>query len=417
MISAIGIRVPKSITGRNRFAFTLIELLVVVLILSILAGVALPNIKKTLKNQKSTQAVRLVKAMFEEARDRAIATESYIGVVIDRLGTTGDFERGASIRMRLSKGVPPYSGESEQSVANLFHDNGATAMPSFTATGITNAASFLAVDNPLIDLSARSGGTGDAPIQIGDRLELRGGRTVRITAMRVYPPITTATPTPVGTIVNYDPRELIRTREAYNAATTYSTYAFPGNPKFSNGVASPSRFKIHRAPVPSAVGSVDMMRGTAIDLNYSGIGPNGSQFSPFVIDSTNVMATSDTPYQPIVILFAPDGSVALVNYGLKPTSTSAIIPYSEIPTGNIYLCVGTTDGVRPDNLFDEGKSTANIMNSDSNWVVINPASGNITASANAPVVPPTSTVTADALSEATIQARAYALISDTLDNI
>ena len=58
---------------KNNQAFTLIELLVVVLIIGILAAVALPQYQKVVERSKATQAITLLKSVYNAAQAYQLA--------------------------------------------------------------------------------------------------------------------------------------------------------------------------------------------------------------------------------------------------------------------------------------------------------------------------------------------------------
>ena len=108
---------------RARGAFTLVEILIVAFIMMLLAGIALPAVRNTLKDSKKSKNAREVVAFLNEARSRAIATGNEVGVVIPRFGTANDYVRSVSSQMLLSNAVPPYSGETAGARAILFHED------------------------------------------------------------------------------------------------------------------------------------------------------------------------------------------------------------------------------------------------------------------------------------------------------
>ena len=70
---------------KNKQAFTLIELLVVVLIIGILAAVALPQYQKAVEKSKATQAITLLKSVYQAAKAYQLASGEW-PTTIDELG-------------------------------------------------------------------------------------------------------------------------------------------------------------------------------------------------------------------------------------------------------------------------------------------------------------------------------------------
>ncbi len=389
----------------GRDGFTLVEVLVVLVLLSILTAIALPVAKQLLLDQKNSRTARSIIGYIGIAHGRAIAEQRQVGVLVERLSTdsTNEYGSSASIRLRHLTGVPPYSGDSADVRANLLNlvaDTGTGAIP-----GI-DTASFDINDNQLLLVSysilhdSDTSNDHTAPIRPGrDRLELPGGRIVTIQ------------PSSTSPLVHFVPRSNLLTdpvqlrfdlREEETSSTSFQ------NPQSSRRELTPVqqvRFKIHRAPSVSSTAPLTFPRGVAIDLNYSGVGLTGHQFD---------RDTSATTNQSIAIVFGPDGRVTMVNDALGNAGT---------PTGQLFLCLGDSDGVRPDNLFvTERRSTANILNLKSSWIVINHATGRATSAPFTAVSPATiampATTTAEIeakLTQALRDARQLAVLSDTLD--
>ncbi|GAA5504920.1 pilus assembly FimT family protein [Novipirellula caenicola] len=384
---------PRSIT--RRAAFTLVELLVVLFILLMLSTIALPTVKKLLADQKAARAARNAAIFIDAARNRAIAENRYVGVRLERLGT-GSFGQAASIRMRQLVGIPPYTGDSADAVATL------------QGTPISSAV-FQANDCPLLALSSRllnneSGpgvpDTSDdhlAPIRIGDLLELPGGRSVPITA--ITDDSTGGTP-PTQVTVTFD----------LNEPNTSGNDTFPGTVRDPRDAAGdPVKFRIHRRPVPSSSMTYSLPRGVAFDMNYSGIGIGGNQFSPDT-DAGEIAGDVD-------IVFDPNGSVISVTTNVSVNSTTM-----GYPVGKIYLCLGDSSGVMGsgENLFqNSGRTVANIRSLESIWIVINPASGQVSVAPFATVytAPTDSTNPRDTTWVTPLtEARSLANASATLDS-
>lgn len=369
---------------RRKFGFTLVEILIVLAIFSVLTAIALPVVRTLVTDQKGANASRSISAYIDGIRRRAIADGRPMGVLIERLDTSDSADsslgKAAAIRLRQMNAIPAYTGESSNARAVLREDTTFTA-----ATGI-NSAQFDANDSQLIALSARliEESSGNPPIRAGDLLELPGGLSVRI----IGDPVLNTT----GTIV-----------------TVHFDLRQPEDGSFTNpsgartfGDGQRVKYKIHRQAVRSSSQPFDLPRGLAIDLNYSGMGPSGNEFSP-----DNGIANNH-----IVIMFGSDGRVIQIN-----DRSGAAQP----PTGLIFFCLGDTDGIRPDSLLStEDRATANLLNLKSIWIVVNPNTGRVFASPNSSsVTSPTNGI--DDPDNAEIKnalrgARQFALLSDTVDN-
>jgi len=376
-------------------AFTLVELLVVLFILLMLATIALPTVKRLLSDQKASRAARNAALFIDAARNRAIAENRYVGVRLERLGTN-PYGQAASIRLRQLVGIPPYTGDSTDAVATL------QGTPITTAVFQANDCPLLALSSRLLNNESGSGvpDTSDdhlAPIRVGDLLELPGGRSTPITAITDNFGFTDPAP-PTQVTVTFD----------LNEPNASGNDTFPGtvrDPRITTG--DPVKFRIHRRPVPSSSTTLSLPRGVAIDLNYSGIGVAGNQFSP---DTAGGFTAGD-----VDVVFDPNGSVI-------STTTNVSTGAMGFPVGKIYLCLGDSSGVMAagDNLFqNSGRTVANIRSLDSIWIVINPASGQVVVApfATASTAPTAPADPRDASwGPALTQARSLANASATLDS-
>lgn len=367
--------------------FTLVELLVVLVIFMILVAIALPMVKGLISDQKATRTAQNIEAFISAARSRAVAEGRTVGVRFERLGTD-DYTRSASLRLRQLVGVPAYTGDAGDAVALL------SGSP-------VNTAEFDTADSPLLYLSSQILNTAPAtddylaPIQVGDLMELPGGRSVPISAIG---PVSGSTVS-----VTFDLEENVN---VLTGGPTVDRFPTASNSSAPGGNV---KYRIHRNPMPSTSNVMSLPQGMAVDLNYSGIGIGGSQFAP----------GSDPAIVPrsIDILFNASGAVTQVIY--DPANTRIY------PTGLIYFCVGEIDGVAsiadpaPENPFSQERAlTTNIVNPDSLWVVINPASGRITTvpMATGGTIPdPAPTDPADAGYQSVVgNARIFATYSDTV---
>ncbi|SMP76794.1 prepilin-type N-terminal cleavage/methylation domain-containing protein [Neorhodopirellula lusitana] len=353
--------------------FTLVELLVVLTVFLIVTAVSLPTFRSLISDQKVSQSSRTIVAYLSEARSRAVAEGRYVGVRIDRLSSDAavNFRTSAGVRLRQLVGVPPYTGEAADAKVKFIYP---------TAGSTTANLEFVGVDNQLLllytDTNSALYDSLEAPISDGDLIEFPGGRYFRLD-LGTY---VSATDTVTAQINLDSPLSASGT-----PSSTFPVFHQPiNNAKMS--------YRIHRSPVVSTSQSIVFPRGIVIDTTYSGMGIDGNQLA----------AQGGALNQPIDIVFGPDGRVETV-------SVDAIGNRS-VPTGLIFLCVGESDGVQPASPFNADQRTpANLMNLDSVWIVINPATGRS-------VVSPNATVSSSTMPAALREARSLAILSDTLDS-
>ena len=391
---------------RARFrGFTLIEILIVMAIFSVLAAVALPTVRKLVSDQKGANTARSISAFIDLARRRAVAEGRPMGILIERLDATGqafplNVGQSASIRIRQTLGVPAYSGEAADAVATLQSDDAWPAVGSAMRPNTgdedpikgVDTAVFDASDNQLLLLAAQlyeNGEQASSPIKVGDPIEFPGGRIASIQSI-------TRDTTSGPVRIHFD---LTENRD-FDSSRTYATQSFP-NAERTFGSGQSVKYKVHRRPSRSSTAPLELPRGMAIDMNYSGMGAFGNEFAASTMSGSNIQ-----------IIFGADGRVTTVN-----NSSGGFVA----PVGLIFLCLGTTDGLRPDSLLSkDDKAPANLNDLDSVWVVINPNTGRVVSSPNASVSTTSSaaiTTPSDGLVGTAInEARTFAFLSDTIDN-
>lgn len=374
---------PRKCSPRG---FTLVELLVVMFLLLLLASVALPTVRQVLLDQKNARAARSLVSFIDIARSRAIAEGREVGVLFERLSEDASDRVGTSacIRVRQLTGVPPYSGESGDAKATL--TRASTTIGGFNWASVpgVNQAEFDAADNQLLAISAALAPSVMAPVRPGfDRLELPGGKIVTIRQI-----------SQAGNKVflRFDLRE---------PSEQSATLLYPRGARRPFSPGQQVKYRIHRTPVRSSTAPLTFPRGVAIDLNYSGVGLTGADFS-------NYAAPSQTTN--IAIIFGPDGRVSRY---VDPAGDQ------HKPVSQLFFCLGDLAGVRPDDLFaTDGRDRANIVRNKSSWIVINNQTGRTFAAPFGPVSDATtmSAASVDAkLRQALRESRYLASLSDRVD--
>ncbi len=329
---------------RTRIAFTVVELLIVIAIITLVAAVTLPSVKALLHGQKVTQAARMVQAHIESARARAIATGSFVAVILERSVSTGT-EQNSVLSLSIGNTFPPYEGDTLGAtglmVDTLAWSSGtqkyATGMDSFYDQIIVPATSGMLIHSPVSAFEA-----GDF-IQIGESQNLFVIKSISSGAITFFNP-----PYYVHSDGTEWPISEPQLPKAPSDTNLGSTADNPNVP-----------FRIFRKPKKSFVQATKLPRGTCIDLSVSGIQQAGTQFA----DKT----------APLMIVFDERGSVAFVNVGTT-------LP--ETPAGTIHLLVGRTEQVAATGFRqsvadpnDKTTFTANLNDAENRWVSINPRSG------------------------------------------
>ncbi len=381
--------------------FTLVELLIAISIITVLAAIALPTLKNSLREQRLSRSAGLIQQYIEEARARAIGSGRPAGVVLERFGAEDAVNRSQVTRLRICTSPPQYVGDfgGATSLVNRVYT---TSPPPPQKPETFVEFYFDEKVNLLLD-SAANGYNNS--IQIGDYI-LLGQEQVprRIVSMVPYdpgnPPMTPPTPLQVT----------VRLVE-------------PGMPNLivRSGLQLP--FTIVRQPTISYAAPLELVDNTVIDLLYSGVGPFGTTFSPLTMESSFDATTSYDPsastafstaardYMQVWIVFNPDGSLARIYMG-QPNSTDVIVPFSFAPLSDVHLLVGRTGQVRPDLLLsEENGEIPNLLDDQAIWITINRMSGSTSSAANdvAAVAPITGAASQAQVENAVLSARSYAL--------
>ncbi|WP_236696224.1 prepilin-type N-terminal cleavage/methylation domain-containing protein [Rhodopirellula islandica] len=365
---------------RRTPGFTLVELLIVMSIFLLVSAIALPTVRTLISDQKVSQASRTIVAYLDEARSRAISEGRFVGVRIERASgaATVDFRTAAGVRLRQLRGVPPYTGEAADARVTFNYPTPGASTAGLEFSGVKNQLLLLYTD-PTASLY---GDDLNAPIKDGDLIELPGGRYFRLDLGDYTGSFASGGTDIVPATIDLD--------SPVSGITASFSNAFPVIHQPIDGASVP--YRIHRSPVVSTSQSLTFPRGIVVDMTYSGIGIEGNQFA----------AQGTLANQPLEIVFGPDGRVEM-------TSIDAV-GNQGLPTGLIFLCIGDSDGLQPATPFNaDPRTPANLMNQDSLWIVINPATGRC-------VVAPNASVSSTASMPAALRdARSLAILSDTLD--
>ncbi len=361
-----------------RCGVTLIELLIVMGILTILATISLGTVKGLLKDQKISQAARLVEQYMESARVRALVSGRPVAVFIDRVGLTGDLSTGAAVsanftatRLSIGEVFPAYAGDTIGTRGRLEDFNG---------DGHADRIVFNSID--VISGFGTSGTNGF--IQPNDTIEFEGydGRFA----------IQTPSISGVQMVVPFANPPLNR----------WTPDSLPVNTNHLPQVG----FRVFRRPTKSLVGAITLPRGTCIDLSASGLGPRSAgggeltAVSPFSLTPNAAASTapggigpqSPASYSRIAIMFSGEGRLAsvLTETRLAPLpATVTVSPASQI----LYLMVGRTDQVVPGNTANLAQLTqslltrspegdadpvrSNLLDSANIWITCNPFTGEL----------------------------------------
>ena len=339
-----GPRRPRNL-GHSRSAFTLIELLIVVAIILLLAALTLPSLKGILKDQRISQATRLVQGFVESARARAIGSGRPVAAIFERFSEVdGDTGLQTCVRMSIGEVFPPYEGDWANTVGTLVDTD---------SDGYPNA----------LDVPGAQGASLTAIVTEGDTIQL-GGHNFAFNI--------TGTPAAVGTNI----------RVLFENPAKTPVYNPPNATVFINkeegrwptvaGTTNVS-FRIYRKPSKSMAGSVVLPRGTCIDLGWSGAGVGGTELATSVAKMTAKRS--------IYLVFDSRGTLGAVYEFQQSSSTSATDPLAAA-LGVVHFLIGRTDQVNVSGapLSDSDDVQSNILDTANKWVSINAFTGRVYSS-------------------------------------
>ena len=336
-------RMPNDQTKntRRRAAVTLIELLIVMAVVVLLAGLTLPTIRATLKDQRVTECARIFQSLVEGARAKAIYTGRPVSLVLERV--PGDNSSSAVYnhtvdntvaRISMGEVFPPYEGDWSGTTGTIRAPVSPATVPTIFEIPLAKVAS-------LYD----SSGTPTGIVQRYDLLQFG----------------------------EHSQRFLIDDVQRVGA-TVVITFANPsgGFKEAQWTVNGETRFRVYRQPTKSMVGAVPLPRGTCIDLTNSGIGMGGRNFEVG-------MRSSPLPeFSSLAIVFNSRGTVDGAYY------YNATGRQDALPTGLFHFQVGRPEQVVPSSQLGSASASAtssrddflpNLYDTSTLWVTLNPYSG------------------------------------------
>jgi len=351
-----------------RRAYTLTELLVVVTIVTVLVAATLPIAKRVMDDSRTRDSARLLAGNFAMARTFAARNNRPFGLWFELEPPVGYTDPPPAVppptvlrqctQVYLAEVPPPYAGSTTSSRGIIRVEPGQTVpefVPLYPTFQDTNPADGYndqdisgekAILLSLID-------EGDTCLV---RFDYKGDwfRLIRGTATNAFYP---------------DPNRLYYFFTAPNVPTgSLSGTAIP--PAYGNATSPGLRFQILRTP--RRVGNpIELIAGTCIDLEYSGMGQQGGEFA--------------VPLNYLVVMFSAKGDIdGLIADGVLSG-----------PTGTLHFLIGqvgkmndpggaSTNHPTGLNMFDPAAS--NLSDVNSVWVSVGRLNGQVTTTEN--LIPP-----------------------------
>lgn len=372
----------------RRTGLTLVELMVALAVISILASIALPAVKNTLKEQKLPRAASVLQSAIEEGRARSIGSGGGGGIIIDRVGVDSLAQRSQSIRIRMASSPRPYTGDGGRSTcyvgiqpvtpAGPVNDIVTLWFPPSAAQMVRSAQDILNATAPTETLI----NPGDL-VQLGDAalpVSIEGMRFGTNVGDRNLARLTNAE-IPDADIANWVRVQVLRPEENLDLT------------RFAGKAVS---YSISRRPRPAISMPIQLPEGSAIDLTASGIGRVGNEFSPMAVNfnytNPSIAPFGSTPldYQSVWILFGSRGEISRIR---AAQIVSGIPTLVDLPvTGDVHFLVGRAGDVKtqpegqledsdPNFEADEADDgTTPLLSNESIWVTIKARSGEVVTS-------------------------------------
>lgn len=360
--------------------------MVVLVIMSLLVAAVIPMMAPATQTRRLREGARILNTMIGTAQAEAVGTNRLSGIWLEKFSveTGQESDRGAVMNVYYCEEPQPFAG---------FSDNSAVILRSDVEGGpITRVRFILDYPNPNNpELSYHSDPIPPKMLRPGDRIEVAGALFKLIydpkwpnlldndgffqATMGSSPAELPCSPDPVQfKIWNFN--FVLSSQEEDNYVWTY-----------------PRPYVIHRLPVKTSTEPIQLPSGIVIDLEGSGDGSDYYGFfhdplRPFPLDRDGNPIPNDNN-DPVIILFAPDGTLSEIyrNAGLDSISKVYPLPLIYSPQGAIHLLVGRRENVnesRSDQSFTENNK-ANWVNLESMWVSISPQTGRVVTNENAKV--------------------------------
>jgi len=319
----------------NRRGVTLIELLTVLGIVSLLALLILPTVKGLLTDRKSTSSATMVRNFLEAGRARAVGSGLPVAVVFERLssvaadtsldGLINEQDLVANNRLVSATAMDPLPAGS--AVDTNFLPYNACIRMSFAEQPLPITDEMFA---PAVITIARPAGP---PVRIVPPALVRVGVEYFVvpglTPNSVFSQFLVA-----GNEISFNQsssRHMILKTEFESAGSlvnlwfsVLSSSAFDATleqaiPSTGVPVASTTNFAIFPKPRPINGPSIQLPKGTCIDLSLSGfssVGNTVARDARMRFSSAWVYAASSAPnaseLRPIYVVFTPDGGISRV---------------------------------------------------------------------------------------------------------
>ena len=340
----------RQVSQRTRCGVTLVELMVVVGMILVLLAIALPTLKFALSGRQKGEASRRVNTFLYTVQAKAAQTQLPVGVLIERHSgsmETPDVEAAnQSFRLYTASVPPPYSGDLVGAKASVLDSRITGHAQAVSFSGITSAqlpnlgksdgnrirfdyrGSYFELRLPLDPGPDGFWGTpgnddGDGSTNEYDESGWPGSDDVTL-----WPPAVGADPIVMG----------LEHVEGSNAPFPPDSVSFP--------------YQIIRKPIKSSEGSIELPKGTVVDLNASGFKAGGLQF-----------AASSPIVSPVIIMFQPSGAIDRLYFDDNAGVNAS---------GTVFLMIGSDDELELNNLNNE----------DNFWISIGHSTGAITSERN-----------------------------------